>query len=84
MPGGKGKAPARFAQEVFNFSQDGEYIQNLDDNDDGRAKTETAVTAALSTHFSLKASYVWKWVGVPPVGLGHSDTLTTISLIAVY
>jgi putative salt-induced outer membrane protein YdiY len=66
------------------FSQDAEYIQNLDDNDDFRAKTETALTAGLSAHLSIKLSYVWKYVGVPPPGFGRSDTLTTVSLIAVY
>ncbi len=74
----------RTVTATVNFSQDGEYIQNLDNPDDGRAKTETAVTAALSKHFSVKGSYVWKWVGVPPLGFGRSDTLTTISLLAVY
>jgi len=74
----------RTVTATINFSQDGEYIQNLDNRDDGRAKTETAITAGISKHLSIKASYVWKWVGVPPLGFANSDTLTTISLLAVY
>ena len=84
---GTGRFYTKYTRTVtatVNFSQDGEYIQNLDDKDNGRAKTETAVTAAISKHFSIKGSYVWKWVGVPPLGFGRSDTLTTVSLLAVY
>ena len=67
-----------------NFSQDAEYVQSLKEGKDSRIKTETAIIAALSTHLSLKASYVWKYVGAPPPGVGRSDTLTSIALIAVY
>jgi putative salt-induced outer membrane protein len=67
-----------------NFTQDGELVFNLEDSEDIRAKTETALIAALSAHLSLKVSYVWKYVGEPPASFGHSDTLTSVSLIAVY
>lgn len=67
-----------------NFSQDAEYVQSLREGRDARIKTETAVIAALSAHLSLKASYVWKYVGAPPPNVGRSDTLTSIALIAVY
>jgi putative salt-induced outer membrane protein YdiY len=67
-----------------NFTQDAEYLHNFDDPDDFRAKTETALTAAISKHFSMKASYVWKYVGVPPVGFGRNDTMTSVALVATY
>jgi putative salt-induced outer membrane protein len=74
----------RTISATSNFTQDAEYIQNLDNNDDFRANTETAITAALSTHFSLKVSYVWKYVGEPPTGFGRSDTTTSVALIVNY
>lgn len=67
-----------------NFTQDAEYQQNLEDKDDFRTKTETALIAALTKNLSLKVSYVWKHVGVPPAGFGRNDTITAVSLIAIY
>lgn len=67
-----------------NFSQDGEYLINVEDDADYRAKTETALTAAMSTHLSLKVSYKWMHVGRPPVGFHKNDTLTTVGLLVNY
>jgi putative salt-induced outer membrane protein YdiY len=74
----------RTISETAKFSQDAEYLHNFEDPDDFRVKTETALIAALSTHFSLKTAYVWKHVGQPPVGFHRNDTITSVSLIAIY
>jgi putative salt-induced outer membrane protein len=74
----------RTLSPTANFSQDADYLQNFENPDDFRAKTETALTAALSSHFSLKLAYVWKHVGTPPTGFGRNDTITSVSLIATY
>lgn len=74
----------RTLSDTANFSQDAEYIQNFENPDDFRAKTETALIAALSVHFSLKVAYLWKHVGTPPAGFGRNDTTTSVSLIATY
>lgn len=82
-----GRAYSKYVHTISDtskFSQDAEYLHNFDDPDDFRVNTETALIAALSAHFSLKVSYTWKYVGVPPVGFGHSDTTTSVALIANY
>jgi putative salt-induced outer membrane protein len=74
----------RTITETSNFSQDAEYLQNFKNPDDFRSKTETSITAAISTHFSLKMSYVWKHVGSPPAGFKRNDTIATMGLVATY
>ncbi len=70
--------------KTSSFSQDAEYLHNFDHPKDFRAATETALTAAISAHFSMKASYTWKYVGVPPPGFGRNDTTTGVALVATY
>jgi putative salt-induced outer membrane protein len=74
----------RTISETASFSQDAEYLHNFEDGDDFRVKTETSLLAALSAHLSLKVSYVWKHVGVPPAGFHRNDTTTTVGLVATY
>jgi putative salt-induced outer membrane protein YdiY len=74
----------RTISETASFSQDAEYLHNFENGDDFRVKTETSLLAALSAHLSLKVSYVWKHVGVPPAGFGRNDTTTTVGLVATY
>lgn len=84
---GSGRAYLKYQHTISptaNFTQDAEYTHNFEDPDDFRVKTETAIIAGLSSHLSLKAAYIWKHVGVPPPTFSRNDTLTTISLIAVY
>ena len=59
-------------------------MANFKDGDDYRLTSVSAVTAAISTHLSLKASYTWKRMGKPPLGFGKDDTLTAVSLIVIY
>lgn len=82
-----GRAYLRFEHKISgtsSFLQDAEYLANFEDSDDFRTKTETALIAALSAHFSLKVSYVWRHSGAPPAGFGRNDTLTSVALLAVY
>ncbi len=74
----------RTISETSKFTQDSEYLQNFENPDGFRVRTETALIAALSAHFSLKTAYVWQHVGVPPIGFRRNDTTTTVSIIAVY
>ena len=67
-----------------SFTQDVEYLHDFDRPSNFRVNTETALTAALSAHFSLKTSYKWQHVDSPPPGFGRNDTLFTVSLLAVY
>ena len=72
-----------FSATAF-FSQDAEYLHNFKNSDDYRLNTETALTAALSTHLSLKTSFVWNRLGKPAPGIGKDDTKVIAGLIITY
>lgn len=74
----------RTISDTSNFTQDAEYLHNFEDASDFRINTESALTAALSAHFSLKVSYRWQHVGEPPLGFARNDTTTSMALIASY
>jgi putative salt-induced outer membrane protein len=82
-----GRAYAQYVHtfsSTANFSQDAEYLPNLGDSSDYRVNTETALTAALSAHFSLKVSYDWKHTNKPPAGFGQNDSITSAALVVNY
>jgi putative salt-induced outer membrane protein len=64
------------------FSQDVEYIQSLADKRDSRINTETDLTTALSSHFSVKTSFIWKRSTQPPAGVHKDDEITSFALLA--
>jgi putative salt-induced outer membrane protein YdiY len=64
------------------FSQDVEYIQSLADKRDSRINTETDLTTALSSHFSVKTSFIWKRANFPPAGVHKDDEITSFALLA--
>lgn len=70
--------------DTASFSQDAEYLYNFKDKEDFRVNTESDLLAVLTKHMSLKLSYVWKYVGKPPLGFGRSDTTTAVALVATY
>lgn len=65
-----------------NFSQDVEYLQNLHNTGDLRLNTETALTVAITSVFSIKNSFVWKHSSEPPPGAIKDDTIALVALIA--
>lgn len=70
--------------DTANFSQSGEYIHDLEESKNYRLNTETALTAAINSLFSIKASYVWNRVGKPAAGFSRDDTTTAVALIASF
>ena len=79
-----GRAYARYERALSptsGFSQDAEYLHDFDSPRDYRLKTETALTAAVNTVLSLKTSFVWKRVGLPPPGFIKDDTIVSAALI---
>jgi len=48
------------------FSEAVEYLPNLEEHDDYRINSETAVVAPLSTHIGIKVSYVVRFSNDPP------------------
>jgi putative salt-induced outer membrane protein len=84
---GAGRVYGKFEHKISptsEFIQTVEYIPNLKDGDDFRVNTESSIQAAISTHFSLKTTYLWKHVSAPPVGFGRNDTSLTVALVASY
>jgi putative salt-induced outer membrane protein YdiY len=73
-------------QHVFNptasFSQDAEYLQNLQTSNDLHFNTVTALTTTLTSVFSIKTSFTWKHWTAPPPGFIKDDTTTGVALIA--
>jgi putative salt-induced outer membrane protein YdiY len=45
-------------------------------------KTETALTTALTSVFSIKNSFIWKHVSQPPPNAVKDDTIVAVALIA--
>lgn len=74
----------RSLSETAKASQDVEYLHNFNEPDAYRLNAETAVTASITPHFSLKTSFTWKKVNVPPPGFAKNDTSTAVALIFNY
>ncbi|HNW45586.1 MAG TPA: DUF481 domain-containing protein, partial [Elusimicrobiales bacterium] len=74
----------RTLSATANASQDLEYLGNLKDSKGYRMNAETALVASISTHFSLKASHVWKFVNVPGAGFRKTDTMNSMAIIVNY
>ena len=84
---GSGRAYAKYAHAITDsskFTQDAEYLHNFKDRKAYLLNTETSLTAAVSTHLSLKASFVWKRNGKPPAGVVRDDTITSMALVVNY
>lgn len=84
---GAARAYAKYTRDITataKFSQDAEYTISLKDARDARLNTETALTAAISTSFSIKNSFVWKHDGRPPAGKRKDDTIFSVALIASF
>jgi|CXWL01.1.fsa_nt_gi putative salt-induced outer membrane protein YdiY len=64
------------------FSQDLEYIQSLKDKRDNRINTETALTAAFNSVFSVKNSFIWRHDSRPATGARKDDTILAVAMIA--
>ena len=74
----------RTLSATANASQDFEYLGNMQDSTGYRMNAETALVASISTHFTLKTSYTWKYSNNPGAGFKKADTMTAMSIIVNY
>ena len=74
----------RTLSPTANASQDLEYQGDFSDRKGYRMNAETALISSISTHFSLKASYLWKYLNTPPPGFKRTDTILSMSVIVNY
>jgi putative salt-induced outer membrane protein len=82
-----GRAYSKYAwkfSETATFSQDAEYLHSFENSDDYNLKTETALTASLTSRLALKTSFTWRRDGVPPAGFIRDDTTTSVALVINY
>ena len=57
------------------FSEAVEYLPNLENHDDYRINSETAVVAPLSTHIGMKFAYVVRFANDPPLNAAGTAQL---------
>lgn len=74
----------RALSATANASQDMEYLGNMKDSKGYRMNAETSLVTSISTHFSLKTSYLWKYVNSPAAGFKKTDTITSMAIIVNY
>ena len=59
-----------------------EYLPNFSNSDDFLINLEPSIIVALSSTFSMKSAYLWKYDNSPNAGNGKHDYNYTLSLIA--
>ncbi len=81
-----GRAFAKYEYAITKknrFTQSLEYLYDFSDSDHYKVNSETAVVAALTDTFSLKAGYTVRFDHKPvPAGLKRTDTLMSVALVA--
>jgi putative salt-induced outer membrane protein YdiY len=65
-------------------SDDARTILSLQDGEEWRAENVAAVTAKLTTLFSLKVSNTVRFVNQPTLGFEQTDTVTAVALVAKF
>lgn len=69
--------------DTNKFSQSLEYLANFSESQDYNIISETAITSALSSNYSLKVGYTVKYDHLPvPATLDDTDTILAAALVA--
>lgn len=63
---------------------DGHFVFSLSDGSDWRYANAVALTAKVTTVFSLKLSNTIRYVNLPVVGFKNTDAVTSIALMAKF
>jgi putative salt-induced outer membrane protein len=70
--------------KTAELTDDSSFIADLSDRSDWRYNNVCALSAAVSTLLSLKASYTFAYVRKPPPGFGRTDTITSAAIVAKF
>jgi len=70
--------------ETSTFSEEGRFEFSLSDSSDWRFLNAIALTAKITTVFSLKLSNGIRYVNLPALGFKDTDTVTAIALVAKF
>jgi putative salt-induced outer membrane protein len=73
-----------FLSETAEFSDDVAVNFSLSDSSDWRSSNTAALTAKVTTVFSLKVSNTVRFVNAPAEGFEDVDTITSIALVAKF
>ncbi len=70
--------------DTAEFTDDFRYDQSLSDGDDWRIGHTAALSAKLTSLFSLKVSHNIRYVNAQPPGFDKTDTITAVALVAKF
>ena len=70
--------------ETADFTDDASVLLNVEDTDDWRLANTAAITARLTTMFSLKFSNTITYLNEPVPGFEETDTITTAAIVAKF
>lgn len=70
--------------KTSDFQNQTGFTENLSDSQDWRFTNAAALTAALSTRFSMKLSYNVGYLNTPPTGKKKTDTTISAALVAKF
>jgi putative salt-induced outer membrane protein len=66
------------------LTEDGHFVLALSNGSDWRYTNAAALTAEVSTIFSLKVSNTIRYLNLPDVGFRNTDALTAVALVAKF
>jgi putative salt-induced outer membrane protein len=67
--------------ETSWFTEELRYVQSLDTGEDWKLDQSMALTATITSAFSLKLSNIVRYVNQPPLGFETTDTITSVALV---
>jgi len=70
--------------ETSEITEEGRFVFSLSDGDDWRYANVVALSAKVTTVFSLKASNTIRYLHLPATGFKTTDTITAIALVAKF
>ena len=70
--------------DTSELTEDGHFMMSLTDTGDWRYANAIALTAKVTTMFSLKASNTVRYVAQPVQGFKNTDAVTSIALVAKF
>ena len=70
--------------DTSELSEDGHFVFSLSESRDWRYANALALTAKVTTIFSLKVSNIIRYVNLPVIGFKNTDALTAVALVAKF
>ena len=64
------------------FKYEPRYLLTLSNTEAWKFEQEAALTAAINSVFSIKASHIIRYAAAPPIGFEKTDTIMAVSLVA--